>query len=703
MPLRSHRLKCYGFGSVPDRGKKRNNCVLSPGSQTELSMKRREFLKNSALGISALAVSSGLSRKSFASVGNSRSIKKLLVLGMDGMDPALLRRFVAEGVMPNFKKLIDQGYFSTLETTIPPQSPVAWSSFMTGMRPGGHGIYDFVARDPKTLSPHLSTSRSYDAKRVLELGKWLLPLESGKVELLRHGVPYWSHLSRNGIPATVFQIPAIFPVMDYSDRNVRAISGMGTPDLLGTYGSYTYFSEEPLPSHAIESGGRAERVRMKDHKVTLKLKGPGNSFRNDHESTFVPVEVVRDASEAVLRISLGEATQLLQQGEWSDWLPLDFTLLPVVASAQGMTRVYVKSVHPLTLYFTPINIDPLSPALPICTPENYSKELGDAIGRFYTQGLPADTKGLSHGVLSDDDYLAQAKIVLAENFAALDHELSNFDDGCLFFYFSSLDQNSHMLMRCFDPAHTLYNPNSTPEVKNAIRYFYTKMDDVLGRAFTKIDSKTGLIVLSDHGFSTFTREFHLNTWLEREGFVSLDRSYAGVENGTFNHVDWGKTGAYGVGLNCLYINKRGRDRFGSVEGKQIDEIKAAIMKKLPEVKDPETGASIVQRCFDGDEVYNGPYRSVAPDIVVGYRPGYRVSDESVLGGFPNHLTSPRTDKWSADHCMDPANVPGVLLSNLRPSTKTGQGPAIWDLAPTILNLFGVTPPPEMEGKVIFEA
>src|SRR5690348_4676009 len=125
---------------------------------------------------------------------------KLIILGIDGMEPQLLERFMAEGKMANFAALARQGSFRRLTTSTPPQSPVAWSNLITGLDPGGHGIFDFIHRDPKSMQPYLSISRVEPPKHSLDLGNWVLPLGGGTAEQLRHGEAFWQILDRHAIP-----------------------------------------------------------------------------------------------------------------------------------------------------------------------------------------------------------------------------------------------------------------------------------------------------------------------------------------------------------------------------------------------------------------------------------------------------------------------------------------------------------------------
>ena len=167
--------------------------------------------------------------------------RKVFVLGIDGLDPALLRRFIDQGRLPNFQTLVQEGYFKPLRTVMPPLSPVAWSAFITGMDAGGHAIFDFVHRDPKTLLPEFSMSKAIPSNRSLTIGSWVIPLSGGRVELLREGKPFWQLLQEKGVPTTVFRMPVNFPPQGQG----RALSGMGTPDLLGTPGTFSFYTSSP--------------------------------------------------------------------------------------------------------------------------------------------------------------------------------------------------------------------------------------------------------------------------------------------------------------------------------------------------------------------------------------------------------------------------------------------------------------------------
>ena len=351
--------------------------------------------------------------------------KRVIVLGFDGMDYRLTRELMSKGRMPNFSQVAASGTFSSLGTSIPPQSPVAWSSFITGMDPGGHGIFDFVHRDPKTMTPYLSTTRTEAAGRSLTIGGWQFPLSSARVELLRDGQPFWDVLEKHGVPTTIIRMPANFPP---SGSASRELSGMGTPDILGTYGTFSFFSSAPGPlADKTLSGGRVYPVDVVDDVVRGELVGPDNPFRAPAEKVAAQFIVYVDARQSAAKIVIGEEERVLKVGEWSDWVPIEFELIPF-QSLRGICRFYLKQVHPtFELYVSPINLDPADPAMPISTPASYADELARATGLFYTQGMAEDTKALNENVLTRSEFLQQARFVGDEIKRQYRYVLDGFD------------------------------------------------------------------------------------------------------------------------------------------------------------------------------------------------------------------------------------------------------------------------------------
>jgi predicted AlkP superfamily phosphohydrolase/phosphomutase len=628
---------------------------------------------------------------------DARRGQKLIILGIDGMDPQLLRQFMAEGKMPNFAKLAEQGSFRQLTTSIPPQSPVAWSNLITGMNAGGHGIFDFIHRDPKTMELYFSTSKVEAPNHAIHLGKWVIPIGSGSVEQLRKGKAFWELLDEHNVPNSVFRIPANFPPVPAKGKT---LSGMGTPDLRGTYGTFSFYTDDPTTAAGVVEGGRIIPVQVDNSKVVADLIGPDNTFRKNSPAATERFEVAIDPSESVAKVALEDQEFVLREGEWSDWKPVQFQLIPLLVHVRGMCRFYLKQAHPrFQLYVSPINIDPADPALPISTPSSYSRLLTEESGEFYTQGIAEDTKALSDAVLDDKEYLQQARTVLAEHRRIFDAEFPKFHKGVFFFYFSSLDLNSHMMWRLMDPKHPEYDATAASQNGSAIADFYEQIDQVLGEVLPKLDEHTTLLVLSDHGFAPYYRSFNLNTWLLNNGYIKLKAEAGENSSDALAGVDWSQTRAYGIGLNGLYLNLLGREREGIVHaGSEADGLIRDIKQKLLAVRDPQSNLPVITRVDVAKEVYQGAYANAGPDLLVGYNREYRAGWKTILGAFTEDVLENNTNPWSGDHCMDYTLVPGVLLSNRRILMSD---PALTDIAPTILAEFGIPKTKDMMGQSVF--
>jgi len=624
--------------------------------------------------------------------------KKLLILGIDGLDPQLLRQFMNERKLPNFAALASHGSFLPLQTSIPPQSPVAWSNLITGMNPGGHDIFDFIHRDPATLTPYFSTSQVKPATHNLRLGKWIIPLSEGEVLLLRQGRAFWQYLDERKIPVTVFRIPSNFPPVP---NKGNTFAGMGTPDLLGGYGTFSFHTDDPIFTPGPVNGGVIYPVQVAGDHIEGQLHGPANTLHKENPEVIIPFAIDRDPSEPVARFSVQDQRFVLREREWSPWIRLHFTLIPGLQSITGICRFYLKEVRPqFDLYVSPINIDPSDPALPISTPQDYARELSRDLGSFYTQGIAEDTKALTSGLLSDDEYLEQAHIVFEEQRSLFEHELPRFRAGLFFFYFSSLDLNQHMFWRATDPKSPAYNLELNAKHGRVLEDYYREMDGILGRALRIADANTTVLVVSDHGFAPFRRSFSLNTWLMEKRYLVLRAGTHAQSRDIFHDVDWSRTRAYGLGLNGLYVNLSGREKNGTVKpGAEADALQREIVEGLEAVRDPINNVQVVTRVDRAAEAYSGPFTTQAPDLIVGYNRGYRVGWDSVLGGIPTQVIEDNTQPWSGDHCMDYTKVPGAVLSN---RAILLDNPSLTDIAPTVLSEFGIPRPATMRGHSIFE-
>lgn len=655
-------------------------------------MKRREFIRTKgALLLAGLAAGC-------AAPPPAAGRNRVLVLGFDGMDPVLAEKWMEEGALPNLRRLRELGGYSRLRTSTPPQSPVAWSSFATGLQPGRHGIFDFIQRDPETYAPYYAGTRTSGPHHTVSVGSWTIPLGGGRIELLRRGETFWQTLSEQGVPSTIYRMPGDFPATAAPDA--RVISDIGTPDLRGGYGTFSLYTDDPSPEPQDVSGGEVHRVTMQQHAVQATLVGPEDAFHRGGGALRAAFTVYADRDNEVAKVVVQGEQRLLNVGEWSSWVPVRFDPGLLGPAISGICRFYLKSLRPhFALYVSPININPADPALPIAAPAEFARDLSSECGLFYTQGLAEDTKALSSGVLSDDEFLQQSELVYQERKRAFDHLLHRFDEGVLFAYFSTSDQVVHAFWRAIDAKHPLWTPALGRKYGGLIRGIYERLDSIVGEALSALAPTDALLVLSDHGFQPFRRCFALESWLAAQGYLALDDSSSDGKQSIFEHADWGATRAYSLGLNGLYINTVGREAQGIVsEGEQRHALLTELKQKLLSVRDPVTGDRPIAAVRIADEAYQDAPPSRVPDIVVGYRRGYRVSWESVLGEASDEVFSDNLDKWSGDHCIAASEVPGVLFAN-RPVTLTS--PGLCDVTATILSEYAAAPPEGAQGRSVF--
>lgn len=627
--------------------------------------------------------------------------KKVLVMGFDGMPFGPVKEMMAEGKLPNFSRLVERGGFSALTSSIPPQSPVAWSSFITGQNPGKTDIYDFIARTPENYMPYLSTSTVEGESSGITIGNWIIPTTSPEPVLLRKGRAFWQYLEDKDIPTVVLKVPANYPPVETKGRS---LAGMGTPDILGTYGTFTFYTTKPQKNKK-ETGGRIIKVIKENNTIKTRLTGPPNSLRVDQAEVGIDLRIYIDPENPVARVDLGDQVQvLLKEGEWSKWVHLEFELIPYYPFQGGtlsvVCKLFLKEAHPeYEMYVTPLNIDPADPFMPITTPADYSEELAEEFGPFYTQGMPEDTWALNEGRLDDDQFLQQVRFIQDEKRKIFFYELDRFKSGFLFCHFFATDQLAHMFWRYLDPQHPGYKEDKEGIYKKVIENAYKEMDGILGEVLDRIDENTTLIVLSDHGFASFRRFFHLNTWLYQNGYIVLADESRKTSDEFFENVDWSRTRAYAMGLNSLYLNISGREGEGIVEpGVEAEELKKELINSLKQITDPQTGEQVIKEVYDTAQVYSGPDSKATPDMIVGFNLNYRTSWETALGKIPDILFGDNLKAWSGDHCMAVDLVPGILLANKK---ITMQKPALIDLAPSILAEFDIPTPEDMDGGSFF--
>ncbi len=336
--------------------------------------------------------------------------------------------------------------------------------------------------------------------------------------------------------------------------------------------------------------------------------------------------------------------------------------------------------------------------MPLSSPDDWSADLHDVLGPFYTQELPEETKAFSEGIFSGREFWEQAQYVYRERRQALDHFLDDFDEGLLFFYFSSVDQGSHMLYHYADAEHPLHEPDEL--LAQGITRLYEEMDEALGRVLDAVDDDTTLMVMSDHGFAPFYWGVNLNTYLLERGYITLRDPDRLTGLPMFTNVDWSRTRAYAFGMGGVFVNLAGRETEGIVnDGTEYDQLLDDLERDLLALVDERNGNAPIGLVVRTREEFTGPHLELSPDLLVGYNRGYRYSWESPLGEFSDEIVVDNDDPWSGDHTNDYRLVPGVLLTN---QTISLDNPGLADLTVSLLDEFGVAPLPEMIGQDAIE-
>lgn len=606
-------------------------------------------------------------------------VARVVVIGFDGMDPELATLWMRQGKLPHLARLARTGTFRPLATTNPPISLVAWSTFLTGVNPGKHNIYDILSRDRYTYIPFRSSAQVLGERRRVRLGPFSYLFGPPEIKALRKSKPFWHYLGEAGIFSSVIRVPATFPPEPFPGV---LISGGGVPDLRGGPGTFSLFSTREGAGGKL--GGGALLPLLQEGEVWCgELAGPENPVpEKGPRDLTLRLRIRPDSAHRCAEVEIDGQRVTLRQGEFSGWLPLRFRN-GLGVHAEGICRMLLKALQPeVELYVTPVQMDPRCPFLPVSHPLDYSVYLGKFQGPFATLGLAEDIWALNHAALDDRAFLEQCYQIHAEREEMFFDALEKTRRGACICVFDIIDRVQHMYWRQGEPA-------------GEVESLYQRMDALVGRVLDHAGPDAFVLILSDHGFKSSRRAFNLNAWLHEQGYLALV-SGSTVSEDRFRQVDWQRTRAYGLGFNSLYLNLAGRERHGIVQpGEEAGALLAELREKLGGITDPANGQAAVREIFDTREVYSGPYRENAPDLIIGYAAGYRAAWESVNGAVMGEVFLDNTRPWSGDHCLDPREVPGVLFAN-RPIA--GERHSLADVAPTILQLFGLPIPRHMDGR-----
>lgn len=549
---------------------------------------------------------------------------RTLIIGLDAFDPVVFEKLHSQGKTPNLGKLSTAGGYSRFNVTNPPQSEVSWTSIATGMNPGGHGMFDFVHRNPANYS--LQVSLLPTQKNLLGL-QFIPPYTARTI---------FDEAVQDGYPATSMWWPATFPAKQASP--VQTIPGLGTPDILGRLGVGTYFSVEELPADPERKTAVRPLTKKGASKYIGTLEGPAK--KNGTVNVDFELEINGDGAT----LQLAKQKVNLKPGEWGAIVELPFAV-GFGMTIKAVSRAILTSLNPAAIYFLPLQLHPLASPWPYATPKNFIQDQWKKNGPFLTLGWPQDTTALNEGLINDDQFLRLCEMIDDERERVLNHALDAFEEGILACVFDSLDRVQHMFFKGHE---------------DVIEAWYIRLDALVGRIMERASrkKKIRILVVSDHGFGRFDYKVHLNKWLAERGYLKTNSS-ASLD---LRAADWSQTQAYALGLNSLYLNISQREGNGIVNENDAMPFLAKLKDELLQWKGPD-GGQVVQSALIRSEAFQGPLAAYGPDIFVGYRPPYRGSAETGLGQWRGEAVEKNTEHWEADHCFDSKAVPGVLFSN----------------------------------------
>jgi predicted AlkP superfamily phosphohydrolase/phosphomutase len=507
---------------------------------------------------------------------------------------------------------------------------------------------------------------------------------------MRKSKPFWNVLSEHGIFSAVLRVPITFP-----PEKLRGVllSAMCVPDLRGTQGMFSYYTTRPQ-AEGERTGGEVQIVAREGDRVRGELIGPTNPLRSDAVTLKVPFEVAIEGAERAA-LSIGRDKHVLRLGEYTPWIKVCFRAAPGV-KVWGVCRFLLLATEPdFGLYVTPINIDPEKPAMPVSYPSVYSVYLAKRQGAYATLGLAEDTWSLNEHIINDDQFIQQCVDADLEREAMFFDSLEKVQRGLCVCVFDGTDRLQHTFWRDIDETHPARAAYPPANGRNVIDSLYRRMDDLVGRTRARCGKDTLLFVISDHGFNSFRRGIDLNRWLAGQGYLKFHPGREGEEY--LAGVDWTQSRAFALGLAGIFINEKDKYAEGIVEpGDAATRLRAEIATKLTKLADPQNGASAIKGAYQTQQIYRGPYKDNAPDLIIGYQRGYRVAWETAIGKTTEAVFHDNAKAWSGDHCIDPSLVPGVLFCNRAVETENTR---LLDVGPTVLDLFGVQVPEYMDGKV----
>ena len=377
------------------------------------------------------------------------------------------------------------------------------------------------------------------------------------------------------------------------------------------------------------------------------------------QGTALPVSIFWNREGKAATIDLDGTTVRLEEGEWSKWIPVDFSH-SFFARPTGLIQFcLVHAASTFALYASPINWNPNHPPAPLSSPARFASDLYERVGTYTTLGWPEPTSALDAGLIDERAFMASVDRAFDDRAQIMLQRIDTRKWDLLVGEIDAVDHVQHVMWRLMDPAHPAHDRATAANFSNAIERLYRRCDDLIGEILAHVGTEASLLVVSVYGEHGVTQTFDLNRWLAEE------------------HLPGPATATAAGGIVLAPETRATADH---------------LVARLTALLDPATRMPFVAAVYKRDAVYSGPYAASAPDLQIGLIPGYG------LGAAPTVLALNKR-RWSADHAaIDYKSVPGTLLSSRPTMTDT---PKVIDIAPTVLRYFGLPIPGEIDGTPLF--
>ncbi len=622
--------------------------------------------------------------------------RRVFILGLDAMSPKIVENFVKEGVLPNFAKLMKEGAFSKALPAIPAQTPENWTTIATGAWPGTHGIAVWGRHD-------------YNEPVTEKKGDEAMSSNLCKAEYL------WEAAARQGLRSIVFYFVGYPPTTD----NAIYVDWFWRP---GEYyfevcraACYLNYIPEGLKEKIKERRrafkGTVFLVHFKKAEgwknlpnskspplegeiyVEPKVGGKGVTYQvllldtkgTGYDACLIAKE--KDASKALC---------ILKPGEWSRWFrevfevegikkvcTVRFKLIELSRDGTKF-RLYRSQVYPISGFTHPPEL---------------AKELVDKFGPYINEGI---SRLFFAGLVDEKTLVEEFEYQIRWIANVAKYLMDKYDASIFIMHWHFLDTLQHSVLGHVDPQGSMYDPSKEEEYMHILRLGYQIADKLVGEFLKFVDSRTYLVVVSDHGNVPNRKVYSIVRALAKRGLVHIEKGKDGRER-----VNWAKSKVF-IDLTNVYVNLKSKYVNGIVDDSEYEEIRKEVIDVLRSCKDDEGEYAVLFALRREDAPLVGLWGPHIGDVVFVYSQGFTwgvrlLSGTWIKVGGANHGPQPPTAETdlASNYAAFFIIGPGIKKGYIRPIDFMGPVYLV-DIAPTVAYLLGILPPRHSQGRILYD-